>query len=236
MKKYQEGVSIPIVLVVITLFAIGLGSYIFTNYQVKSPITKQVDNTLVTTTDSVIKAKVKNSEANTNDQILFNYADGDYTEKYDDFNFDRLIDRVVVDKNSNDAYRGSPHKNIYVQTNSGSYVLSPELTELINGEGYFVVNKTRKLIVTYGAGSCCTHYGSEYIVVPNIGLKEVYKISEESGSRGDVAEGKIKITIEHLINYDFTGEKIRDGEWKKDVKILDLETYKYFDPFLNQQD
>lgn len=229
MKNYKKGF-------IISLLLIAFIAYIYVNQQAKTSVTKYTENIIATTSNSIIDTQNSSnsiSNENTNHQTLFNYANSDYIEKYDDFNFDGLIDKVSVDENSNDAYRGFPNKSIYVQTNSGNYVLSSELSQLINGVGYFYVDKVKKTITTYGAGSCCTHYGSKYIVVPDIGLKEVYRISEESGSYGDVPEDKIKVTTESLMNYNFTDEKIRDGKWQKEIKILDLKNYKYFDSFIN---
>lgn len=185
MKNHQKGFIVALFWGIVALLLIALGVYTYINRQLETSVSNHTENIISKTSNSIVNTQnTSNSitQTKTDYQNLFNYASGDYMEKYEDLNFDGLIDKVLVDKNSTDAYRGSPHKTIYVQTNSGNYVLSNELTQLINGVGSFTVNKLKKIITTYGAGSCCTHYGSKYIVVPNVGLKEVYKISEEAGS------------------------------------------------------
>lgn len=156
--------------------------------------------------------------------ISRNYALGDFDTVYDDFNFDGLQDKIVVANkyNFSDTYRGAyPHKDIYVQTTSGNYILSSELTSLVNGTGWFTIlhNNLGNRILTYASGGATVQYGSVYEIIPNRGLRLDFKITEETGM--DVPSGKIKVTTE---NIDLL-KSVTETAYTKNIKYYDVGSY-----------
>jgi hypothetical protein len=230
MKNYQKGFVIPLVWGIVALLAIGLGGYIYINQQEKAPIANPVENNVATTSDSVVNTQAT-STTNTSSATLIsrNYALGDFDTLYDDFNFDGLQDKVVANQNKPSDYRSFPHKDIYVQNSSGNYVLSSELTKLINGTGWFTLmhsNKSENRILTYGANSAFEEIGELYEVIPNHGLRLDFKITEEiNNGTNSVPDGKIKVTTESLV----LSKSITETTFTKNVKYYDIGDYVRWD-------
>ena len=75
----------------------------------------------------------------------------------------------------------------------------------------FETDSKRKRIITYSKSGCCWHQKSEYMVIPNKGLKLVY-IFEEDATGGEF----VKVITKKLIK----------NKWK--VKVEKFKLYEYY--------
>ena len=129
---------------------------------------------------------------------------------FDDFNFDGSEDLAI--RNGNHSSYGGPSYDIYVSNLSKTkFFLSSELTELVEENlGMFETDSKRKRIITYSKSGCCWHQKSEYMVIPNKGLKLVY-IFEEDATGGEF----VKVITKKLIK----------NKWKVKIEKFKLDEY-----------
>jgi len=184
LNKYFDGKNIP-VLQIDGLYTSSVTAHV-KNFQLLNNIksTGAVGPiTLVKINSMICGMNTARSGANVvNSGMSQNYSSVGTGIFNDDFNFDGLQDRL--DRTELGRYRKDGTENLYpngsvlVQTTTGSYVLSEELSKIYYwGErGYFKLNYGNKTIETGGSIGGGQYSKIIYKVIPGVGLQ---KISEE---------------------------------------------------------
>lgn len=115
---------------------------------------------------------------------------------FDDFNFDGQQDLAI--RNGNYSSYGGPSYDVYVfNKTKAKFVLSDALTKLaVENLGMFQTDHKRQRLITFNKSGCCYHETIEYVVVPNKGLKAVYKVIEDATGGDD----GVKVTTRELKN------------------------------------
>ncbi|WP_407640379.1 XAC2610-related protein [Acinetobacter piscicola] len=131
---------------------------------------------------------------------------------FDDFNFDGQEDIAI--RNGNEGAYGGPTYDIYIFNRTrNKFVFSDELSALTHENlGMFKLDADKKRILTFNKSGCCYHIRSEYVVVPQKGLRLVKEFIEDA----TVAEGdKVKVT-ERTLN---------KGRWVENTKYYPIKQY-----------
>lgn len=131
---------------------------------------------------------------------------------FDDFNFDGQQDIAI--RNGNEGAYGGPSYDIYVFNRTrNKFVFSDELSKLTHENlGMFKLDTDKKRILTFNKSGCCYHIRSEYVVVPQKGLRLVKEFIEDA----TVAAGdKVKVTERTLDK----------GRWVEHTKYYPIKQY-----------
>lgn len=131
---------------------------------------------------------------------------------FDDFNFDGQEDIAI--RNGNEGAYSGPTYDIYVFNRTrNKFVFSDELSALTHENlGMFKLDADEKRILTFNKSGCCYHIRSEYVVVPQKGLRLVKEFVEDA----TVAAGdKVKVT-ERTLN---------KGRWVENTKYYPIKQY-----------
>lgn len=131
---------------------------------------------------------------------------------FDDFNFDGSEDIAI--RNGNYGAYGGPTYDVYVfHRTRNKFVLSEELSALTHENlGMFEVDQEQKRISTFNKSGCCYHIRSEYMVVPQKGLRLVKEFIEDATA---AAGEKVKVTERTLSK----------GRWMENTKYYPIAQY-----------
>ncbi|OAM35617.1 hypothetical protein A7P98_06995 [Eikenella sp. NML080894] len=121
-----------------------------------------------------------------------------------DYNFDGKLDLAI--RNGNGGYYSSPSYDIYVQTQSGRFVKSRELTELASDYmGMFRVDAARHTLTTAARDGCCFHAEETWQIIPG---RAPRKIAVTTWDSRQANGAYIEITTKRLVN----------GRWRQSVR------------------
>ena len=120
-----------------------------------------------------------------------------------DFNFDGTIDSAILIGHFGPY--GSATYDIYVQTPSGKFIRSAELSDLTeNFMGLPQIDSKHKTLTTWGKSGCCYHVTNTWRVIPNKGLQEIAQTIWDATQ----SENHVEITEKQLIN----------GKWRTQTR------------------
>lgn len=131
---------------------------------------------------------------------------------FDDFNFDGQQDLAI--RNGNNSSYGGPSYDVYVFNKTHrKFVLSHALTQLaVENLGMFQTDHQRKRLITFSKSGCCYHETTEYAVIPNKGLKQVYQLIEDAMGAADEM-----VTV--------TERQFKNNKWRVTVKKYKIKDY-----------
>lgn len=130
---------------------------------------------------------------------------------FDDFNFDGQQDLAI--RNGNSSRYGGPSYDVYVFNKTRQkFVISDALTSLANDNlGMFQTDHQRKRLITFAKSGCCYHETTEYAVIPNKGLKQVYRLIEDAMGADEI------VTV--------TERQFKNNKWIENVRKYKIKDY-----------
>ncbi|MBH5330030.1 VCBS repeat-containing protein [Eikenella sp. S3360] len=121
-----------------------------------------------------------------------------------DYNFDGKLDLAI--RNGNNGHYSSPSYDIYVQTQSGRFVKSRELTELASDYlGMFQVDAARRTLTTAARDGCCFRVEETWQIIPG---RSPQKIAVTTWDSRQANGAYTEITTKRLVN----------GRWRESVR------------------
>lgn len=121
-----------------------------------------------------------------------------------DYNFDGKPDLAI--RNGNGGSYGSPSYDIYVQTQSGRFVKSRELTELASAYmGMFRIDPARRTLSTESRDGCCFHIEEVWQIIPGRAPRKI-AITTRDSRQGNGAY--TEVITRRLVN----------GRWRQSVR------------------